>query len=108
MLQCEKISEVYTMDQNDFISHLVASILPFLPVLFGAVEFIKSKKDLEGQVVEAIAVGIFVVYGGLAILAFFFPGWATYILGGAVFLLMCALAPSGFYKFVNDRTTRKL
>lgn len=94
------------MDPNQFVTHLVKMMLPFLPVLFGAVEFIKAKKNLKGGVIEAISIGIFVVYGALVILAFFFPSWAVYILGGGVFLLMCAMAPSGFYKFVSSRATK--
>ena len=96
------------IEPSEFVNHLVKMILPFLPVLFGAVEFIKSKKDLSGSIVEALSIGIFVIYGILSILAYFFPNWGFYLVGGFVFLLMCALAPSGFYKFVNARFTRLL
>jgi len=96
------------MNINEFLGFLVAGILPFLPVLFGAVEFIKDKFKVSGVKVEIIASLIFVVYGALMILAYFFPSWGFYIAGGAVFLLMCALAPSGYYKFVNARAPRKL
>jgi len=92
-----------SQDPSEFVNHLVKMIFPFLPVLFGAVEFIKSKKGLSGSVVEWGAIGIFTLYGILAILAFFFPSWGIYLVGGFIFLLMCALAPSGFYKFQNDR-----
>lgn len=91
---------------NEFVGYLAAGILPFLPVLFGAVEFIKAKADLSGISVELLSSGIFVVYGILLILAYFFPSWGFYVAGGFVFLLMCALAPSGFYKFVNSRAPK--
>lgn len=91
------------LDPGEFVTHLVKMILPFLPVLFGAVEFIKAKKDLSGRIVELLSIGVFLVYGILSILAYFFPSWGVYLVGGFIFLLMCALAPSGFYKFVNSR-----
>ena len=94
------------MNAEEFFNHLVKTILPFLPGLFGAVEYIKSKKELSGPVVEYLSIGLFVLVGVIAILTFFFPGWGAYVLGGFVFLLVCALAPMGFYKFVNARTTK--
>lgn len=93
-------------DPVDFVSFLVASLIPFLPALFGGVQFIKTKKNLSGPVVEWLSIGLFVFYGVLVLIAYFFPSWGSYLLGGAVFLLMCALAPSGFYKFINERTTK--
>lgn len=90
-------------DPSEFVAHLVKMVIPFLPVLFGAVEFIKNKFNLSGAVVEWVSAGIFVLYGIFVILAYVFPGWGAYLVGGFIFLLMCALAPSGFYKFVNER-----
>ena len=95
-------------DPTEFVNHLVFTILPFLPVLFGAVEYIKSKSEkLSGGVVEGLAILLFVLYGALALMAFFFPAWGFYLIGGFVFLLMCALAPSGYYKFISARTSEK-
>jgi len=94
------------MDPYDFFEHLVKMLMPFLPVLFGAVEFIKANSKLEGSQVSLLAIVVFLIYGALVILAYFFPSWAAYILGGAIFLLACALAPSGFYKFVSARTSK--
>lgn len=96
------------MDSNisQFVGYLIAAVIPFLPVLFGAVEFIKAKSSLKGAAVEWLSAGIFVLYGAIVILAYFFPGWGFYIAGGFIFLLMCALAPSGFYKFMNARAPR--
>lgn len=90
------------MDPNEFVIYLTKTILPFLPVLFGGVEFLKSGLKLDGQKVTLLSIGIFVFYGALVILAYFFPIWATYVLGAAVFLLMCAMAPSGYYKFASS------
>lgn len=94
------------MDPYDFFEHLVRMILPFLPVLFGAVEFLKSFLKIEDLKVTLLAMLLFVIYGALVIVSYFFPSWATYILGGSMFLLACALAPSGFYKFVSARTSK--
>lgn len=78
-------------------------MLIFLPVLFGAIEFIKAKSGLEGRKVEWLSVGLFVLFGGLVVFSFYFPSLGIQIIAIVLFLLMCALAPSGFYKFVNAR-----
>ena len=78
-------------------------MLIFLPVLFGAVEFIKNKFKLDGRTVEIIAVVLFVLFGGLVVLSFYFPTWGVQVGAIVLFLLMCALAPSGYYKFINAR-----
>lgn len=90
-----------------FVGYLAAAVVPFLPVLFGAVEFVKQKLSLSGIQVELLSMGIFVLYGILVILSYFFPSWGFYVAGGFVFLLMCAMAPSGFYKFINSRAPMK-
>ena len=78
-------------------------MLIFLPVLFGSVEFIKHKLGFTGRVVEWITVGIFVVFGALVVASYYFPEQGAGIAAVTLFLMMCALAPSGFYKFINDR-----
>ena len=84
----------------------IKGILYFLPVLFGAVEFIKAKFELKGTTVEVVAVVLFVLYGALIVLAHYFPTWGFQVLAITQFLIMCALAPSGFYKFIGERTTK--
>ncbi len=57
------------MDQSiqEFVGFLVAAVIPFLPVLFGAVEYIKSKTSLGGGQVEALASGLFVLFGVIVV-----------------------------------------
>ena len=73
----------------------------FAPVLFGAVEFIKAKSGLQGKAVEWLSAGLFVLFGGLVLVVFFFPGVGPAIAAAVLFLLMCALTPSGYYKYFN-------
>ncbi|MHC4749254.1 MAG: hypothetical protein ACYTFW_05205 [Planctomycetota bacterium] len=98
------------MDQvNDvqaLVSEFTRAVVLFLPVLFGGVEFIKSKLGLSGKVVELISVGLFVVFGGLIVLSHYYPARGAEITAIVLFLSMCALAPSGFYKFVNARAAK--
>ena len=82
-------------------------MLLFLPVLFGAVEFIKAKGNLTGGAVEALSIGLFVVYGVLAVVAVLYPSVGTLTAAVGLFLLMCALAPSGYYKFIAARTAKR-
>ena len=100
------------MDQANEISGLVQTfvgmMLLFIPVLFGAVEFIKQKTNLQGGAVEALSAGLFVVFGFLVVLSYYFPEWGGQVAAAVMFLVMCALAPSGYYKFINSRTDKRL
>ena len=53
---------------QNLVTTLVAVFVPFLPVLFGAVEFIKKKTGLKGRAVEALSAVIF---------CFIWPGGAV-------------------------------
>ena len=92
---------------QNLVTTLVAVFVPFLPVLFGAVEFIKAKTGLEGRAVEALSAGLFVFFGLLVVVAYFFPVHGVIIVAVILFLVMCALAPSGYYKFINARAPGK-
>jgi hypothetical protein len=78
----------------------------YLPVLFGAVEFIKNKLGIKGRTVEFLSVGLFVLFGVLVVAAYYYPERGVQAGSIVLFLLMCALAPSGYYKFINTRTER--
>lgn len=99
------------MDNVAEVQGLVTSfggvMLLYLPVLFGAVEFIKEKLSFEGRTVEFLSVGLFVLFGVLVVAAYYFPERGVQAGSIVLFLLMCALAPSGYYKFINTRTERK-
>ncbi len=96
-----------TIEAQELISKFVGIMIIFLPVLFGAIEFMKAKLGLKGKKVEFISIGIFVLFGALVVVSHYFPGYGVQIIAIVLFLLMCALAPSGFYKFVNVRTNQK-
>jgi hypothetical protein len=86
---------------QELLEQFSGTMLIFLPVLFGSVEFIKSKLGVSGRAVELIAVGIFVTFGGLVVVSYYFPEKGAGIAAVVLFLSMCALAPSGFYKFIR-------
>ena len=48
---------------QELLDHFGGIMLIFLPVLFGAVEFIKQKLHFSGRAVELLAVGIFTLFG---------------------------------------------
>ena len=88
------------------LDHFGAIMLIFLPVLFGAVEFIKQKLHFSGRAVELLAVGIFSLFGVLVVVSYYYPDQGVSAAAVIIFLLMCALAPSGLYKFINQRSTK--
>ncbi len=88
---------------QELLDPFVRGMLVFLPVLFGAVEFIKQKTGLKGRQVELLSAAIFVLFGALVVLATYFPLVGTQVAAVVVFLTMCVLAPSGNYKFINTR-----
>ena len=45
-------------------------------------------------------------FGILVVVSFYFPERGVQVGAVVLFLLMCALAPSGYYKFISERTTR--
>jgi len=89
------------------LSEFTSIMFIFLPVLFGSVEFIKSKLSFSGRSVEFLSAGIFVLFGVLIVAAYYFPDVGIQVAAIVLFLLMCAMAPSGFYKFINNRTENK-
>ena len=91
---------------QEILAQLGGMMLIFLPVLFGAVEFIKDKLGFTGRTVELIAMGIFVLFGVLVVVSFYFPERGAQAGAVVLFLLMCALAPSGYYKFINTRAPK--
>jgi len=91
---------------QELLNHFGGIVLIFLPVLFGAIEFIKQKLHFEGVAVELMAVGIFALFGVLVVVSYYFPENGVSAAAVVIFLLMCALAPSGFYKFINQRSSK--
>ena len=92
---------------QEYLTEFGASMLLFLPVLFGAVEFIKDRLGLAGRAVELLALGLSVLFGVLVVVADYFPEKGLEAAAIVLFLLMCALAPSGYYKFVDARAPKK-
>jgi len=95
-----------TVEIQELVNQLAGVMLVFLPVLFGAVEFIKDKLNLTGRVVEFVSIGIFVLFGVLLVASLYHPERGAQAAAIMLFLLMCALAPSGYYKFINRRASR--
>ena len=93
-------------EMSELVGVLVGALVPFLPVLFGAVEFVKAKTGIEDGLVEWMAVGLGLLFGGLIVLAYYFPGWGLEAAAVFLFLIMAALAPSGFYKFTSARVEK--
>ena len=91
---------------QDLLRQLGEMMLVFLPALFGAVNFIKDKLGFSGRAVEFLAVGLFTLFGALVVVAFYYPGRGVQAAAVVLFLLTCALAPSGYYKFINARVPR--
>ena len=91
---------------QELLDHFGKIMLIFLPVLFGAVEFIKQKLHFSGRVVELLAVGIFSLFGVLVVVSYYYPEKGVSAAAVIIFLLMCALAPSGLYKFINQRSSK--
>lgn len=87
---------------NDILQSMAKQLIPFLPVLFGAVEFIKDKTGLKGPAVEAVAAGLATLFGSLVLLSHYAPDTGTDIAASVIFLIMCILAPSGYYKFLKQ------
>ena len=92
-----------SLEIQEYLTHFGGLMLLFLPALFGTVEFIKDKMGFQGRTVEYMAVGIFVLFGGLVVVAYFYPQKGVQAAAIVLFLLSCALAPSGYYKFVDAR-----
>ncbi len=91
---------------NRLVLELGSAMVVFLPVLFGAVEYLKATWGMKGKQVEAVSVGLFVLFGLLVVGAHYYPGVGTEIAAVVLFMAMCVLAPSGFYKFVDARTSK--
>lgn len=96
-----------SVEIQEYLTHFGGLMLLFLPVLFGTVEFIKDKMGFRGSTVEYIAVSIFVLFGGLVVAAYFYPQKGIQVAAIVLFLLSCALAPSGYYKFVSARAPKR-
>jgi hypothetical protein len=92
---------------QEIFTQLGGVMLVFVPALFGAVEFIKDKLGFEGRKVEYLAMGIFALFGVLSAAAFYYPERGIQAGALVLFLLTCALAPSGYYKFLNARAPRE-
>lgn len=92
---------------QELVDHFGGIMLIFLPVLFGAIEFIKEKLRFEGRAVELMSVGIFTLFGVLVVVSYYYPENGVGAAAIVLFLLMCALAPSGFYKFINQRAPKE-
>ena len=92
---------------HELLTQLGGIMIIFLPALFGAVEFIKEKLGFSGRAVEFLAVGIFTLFGVLVVAAFYVPARGVQVAAVVLFLLTCALAPSGYYKFVSARAPRE-
>ena len=93
---------------GELLTQLGSIMMIFLPVLFGAVEFIKDKLGFEGRTVEFLAIGIFTLFGVLVVVSFYFPERGVQAGAIVLFLLSCALAPSGYYKFINARAPKEV
>ncbi|MFC1996994.1 hypothetical protein ACFLXI_05225 [Chloroflexota bacterium] len=91
---------------QELLAQFGTTMLVFLPVLFGAVEFIKEKLGFKGRAVELLAVGIFLLFGVLVVITFYYPEKGVGASAIVLFLLMCALAPSGYYKFIDSRAPK--
>ena len=91
---------------QELLDHFGGIMLIFLPVLFGTVEFVKQKLNFSGRAVELLAVGIFSLFGVLVVLSYYYPDQGVSAAAVVIFLLMCALAPSGLYKFINQRSSK--
>ena len=97
----------YAINLQELLIEYSGSMLIFLPVLFGTVEFLKEKLGFNGRTVELLSVGIFVLFGVLVVVTEIYPDRGVQVSGIVLFLLMCALAPSGYYKFINARAPKK-
>ena len=93
----------YSGELRELLGEFGGIMIVFLPVLFGTVEFIKSKLGMSGKKVELLSVGLFVLFGVLIVVSYYFPTRGIQVSAIVLFLLMCALAPSGIYKFINTR-----
>ena len=77
-----------------------------LPLVFGLVEFIKSVFGLEGKAVTILSFAV--GFLGMCVVQFaeMYPGfgqWAVFV----VLALTMGMSASGFYKFVDARTTKE-
>ena len=86
---------------QEFLDHFGGIMLISHPILFGTIEFIKENLGFEGRAVELMAVGIFTLFGALVVVPYYYPENGVSAAAVILFLLMYALALSGFDKFMR-------
>ena len=86
---------------QELLALLMAAMVLFEPLKFGAIEFIKAKSGLQGSAVEWLAIGVSVFFAVLVLLVYFFPSWGVMVAAITLFLITAIISPSGYYKHLS-------